>query len=99
VHKAVELHSAKGDLVSIPYDQIDKCSYEYTKHHHLAPTGLLTRSKSHWLEIDYHEADIPRTFMLHMEKRDYIRILDAMKSHTGKDVEIVGNANKGINKN
>jgi hypothetical protein len=34
-----------------------------------------------------------------MEKRDYIRILDAVKAHTGKDPEILGNANKGINKN
>ena len=98
-HKAIEVRSAKGDLVSIPYTEIDKFSYEYTQHHHLAPAGLLTRSRSHWLEVDYHESDTPKTFMLRMEKHDYIRILDAVKAHTGKDPEILGNANKGINKN
>jgi hypothetical protein len=98
-HHAIEVRGAKGDFVSIPYDQIDKCSYEFTKHHHLAPSGLLTRSKSHWLEVDYRESNTPKTFVLRMEKRDYIRILDAVKAHTGKDPEILGNANKGINKN
>ena len=98
-HKAIEVRSAKGDSVTIPYDRIDKCSYEFTKRHHLALSGLITRSQSHWLEIDYHEADTPKTFVLHMEKRDYIHILDAVKAHTGRDAEILGNANKGINKN
>ena len=93
--KAVEVSSVKRDLATaIPYDRIDKFSYEYTKKHHLAPSGLLTRSKSHWLEIDYHEEDVTKTLVLRMEKRDYIRILDAVKVHTGKDTEILGNANK-----
>jgi hypothetical protein len=98
-HKAIEVRSPQGDSVTIPYNQIDRCSYEFTKRHHLAPSGLITRSKSHWLEIDYREGDSAKTFVLHMEKRDYIHILDALKSHTGVDAEILGNANKGINKN
>jgi hypothetical protein len=98
-HKAVEVTSAKRDAVTIPYGKIDNFSYEFTKKHHLASVGLLTRSKSHWLEIDYHDADLPKTFVLRMEKRDYISILDAIKAHTGKDAEILGNANKGIGKN
>lgn len=97
-HKAVEVRSAKRDAVIIPYDQIDKCSYEYTKRRHLAPTGILTPSKSHWLEIGYRDAGIPKTFLLRMENRDYLRILDALKAHTGKEAEILGNANKGSSK-
>ena len=93
-HKALEVNSAGQNFVAIPYDRIDKVSYEYTKKHHLAPSGLLTRSKSHWLEIDYHDADVPKTLVLRMEKDDYIRILDAVKAHTGKDAEILGNVNK-----
>jgi hypothetical protein len=93
-HKAVEVRSVKRDLVTILYDRIDKFSYEYTEQHHLAPSGLLTRSKSHWLEIDYHDADIPKAFLVRMEKHDYLRILDAVKTHTGKDAEILGNASK-----
>ena len=100
------MHPAKGTAVSIPYGEIDKFSYEYTKKHRIneesvfaAAVGvgaivMLTKSKSHWLEIDYHEGDIPKSFVLRMDKHEYIRILDAVKAHTGKDAEILGNADK-----
>jgi hypothetical protein len=105
-HKAVEVHPTKGTAVSIPYGEIDKFSYEYTKKHRIneesvfaAAVGvgaivMLTKSKSHWLEIDYHEGDLPKSFVLRMDKHEYIRILDAVKAHTGKDAEILGNADK-----
>ena len=95
-HKAVEVHPAKGTTVSIPYGEIDKFSYEYTKKHRIneesvfaAAVGvgaivMLTKSKSHWLEIDYHEGDLPKSFVLRMDKHEYIRILDAVKAHTGQ---------------
>jgi hypothetical protein len=104
--KAVEVRPAKRDAVTIPYDQIDKFSYEFTKRHRVnegtvmtAPIGvgaivMLTKSRSHWLEIDYHQQDLPRTFVLRMDKKNYLRILDAVKAHTGKDAEILGNADK-----
>ena len=104
--KAVEVRPAKGDAVSIPYAEIDKCSYEYTKQHRVssgsvvtAPVGvgavvMLTKSRSHWLEIDYHEQEVSKVYVLRMDKKDYIRILDAIKAHTGKDTEILGNAKK-----
>jgi hypothetical protein len=105
-HKAVEVHPAKGPVVTIPYSEIDKFSYEYTKKHRIneesiftAPVGvgaivMLTRAKSHWLEIHYHESNVPKSFVLRMDKHDYIRILDAVKAHTGKDAEVLGNADK-----
>jgi hypothetical protein len=104
--KAVEVRPAKGNAVSIPYAAIDKCSYEYTKQHRVssgsvvtAPVGvgavvMLTKSRSHWLEIDYHEQEMSKVFVLRMDKKNYIRILDAIKAHTGRDTEILGNANK-----
>jgi hypothetical protein len=89
--KAVEVRSAKGgDSVSIPYSQIDKCAYEYTTER----TVVLTDAKNHWLEIDYHDQDARKVLVLRMEKKDYLRILDAVKAHTGMDVEILGNADK-----
>jgi hypothetical protein len=105
-HKAVEVHSAKGPIVSIPYSEIDKFSYEYTKKHRIneesiftAPVGvgailMLTKATSHWLEIHYHEGNVPKSFVLRMDKHEYIRILDAVKAHTGKDAEVLGNADK-----
>lgn len=104
--KAVEVHPAKGNPVTIPYGEIDKCSYEFTKKHRIsegtmmmAPVGvgavaMLTKSKSHWLEIDYHQQEAPRILVLRMDKHEYIQILEALKTHTGKDAEILGNANK-----
>jgi hypothetical protein len=105
-HKAVEVHPVKGPTVSIPYDEIYKFSYEYTKRHRVneesifsAAVGvgaivMLTKSKSHWLDIDYREGDVPKSFVLRMDKHEYLRILDAVKAHTGKDPEVLGNANK-----
>jgi hypothetical protein len=105
-HKAIEVHPIKGPAVSMPYADISKCSYEYTKRHRInegsiftAPVGvgaivMLTRSKSHWLEIDYHEGDIPKSFVLRMDKHEYLRILDAVKVHTGRDAQVLGNADK-----
>jgi hypothetical protein len=105
-HKAIEVYPAKGNTVSIPYSQIDKCSYEFTKKHRVnagtivtAPIGIglvvmLTKSKSHWLEVDYREKDVPRAFVVRMDKKNYIRILDAVRNHTGKEAEVLGNADK-----
>ncbi len=104
--QAIEVRPAKGDTVTIPYAQIDKCSYEYTKKHRItegsivtAPVGvgailMLTKSKSHWLEIDYHDQDTRKAFVLRMDKHEYLHVLEALKTHTGKDAEILGNADK-----
>jgi len=105
--KAVEVAPSKGDRVTIPYAQIDKCSYEFTKKHRLAPgiivgsvspaAGLvvfLTHSKSHWLEVDYHDQDARKLFVLRMDKKNYVRILEALKAHTGIDADVLGNADK-----
>src|ERR1700722_16199340 len=104
--KAVEVRPVKGDAVNIPYSVIDKASYEFTKKHRInqgtiatAPTGvgavlMFTKAKSHWLEIDYHDQDVAKAFVLRMDKDEYLKILDALKSHAGIDAEVLGNANK-----
>ncbi len=104
--KAVVIQPAKAPQITIPYSAIDKFVYEYTKKHHVSTTALATapigvglvamarRSRSHWLEIDYHEQEIPKVYVLRMDKRNYLRILDAVKQHTGKDPEVLGNADK-----
>ena len=105
-HKAVEVHPSRRAAISIPYDKIDKCSYEYTNKHRVSEGSIataavgvgaivmLTKSRSHWLEIDYHEQDIPKVFVLRMDKDNYLRILEALKTHTGIEAEILGNADK-----
>jgi hypothetical protein len=105
-NKAVVIRPIKGDVATIPYAEIDRLAYEYTKHHRVsggsiatAPIGvgavvMLTKAKNHWLEIDYQEDNIRKTYVMYMDKHDYLRILEAFKTHTGKDAEILGNANK-----
>lgn len=104
--QAIEVQPAKGDKVSIAYTTLDKFSYEFSKHHRIneatiitAPIGvgavaMLTKSRSHWLEIDYQHEDLMKAYVIRMDKKNYIHILDAIKTHTGKDPEILGNANK-----
>ena len=104
--QAVGVQPAKGDSVSIPYAAIDKFSYEFSKHHRIneatiitAPIGvgavvMLTKARSHWLEIDYQHEEVMKAYVVRMDKKNYIHILDAIKAHTGKDPEILGNANK-----
>lgn len=105
-HKAIEVRPVKGEPVKIPYSEIDSISYEYTKKHRVnegsmitAPVGvgavaMLTKSKVHWLEIHYIEDDIRRTYLVRMDKHNYLRVLEAVKTHTGKDAEVLGNADK-----
>src|SRR5229473_1197210 len=104
-NKNMAIHSADRDSVTVPYDQLDKFSYEYTKKHRItqgavvmvASLGagaivMLTKSKSHWLYIDFHEQSVPKNLVLRMDKNEYQKIFDAVKAHTGKEVEFLGDA-------
>lgn len=107
VNNAVEIRSAKGKELTIPYSRISKFSYEYTKRHRVsegtlvtAPVGIgafmmLTKGRNHWLQIDYDDPqNVRKAYVLRMDKHDYLRILEAVKAHTGKDADVLGNANK-----
>jgi hypothetical protein len=103
--KNVVVRIADRDSVTIPYDQLDKFSYEYTKKHRITQGAIvmiaslgagaivmLTKSKSHWLYIDFHEQNAPKTVVLRMDKNQYKHIFEAVKTHTGKDVDFLGDA-------
>jgi hypothetical protein len=94
---------ADRDFVTVPYNHLDKFSYEYTKKHRITQGAIimvaslgagaivmLTKSKSHWLYIDFHEQNTAKSIVLRMDKNEYKKIFDAIKTHTGKDVEFVG---------
>jgi hypothetical protein len=104
-NKNVVVRVADRDVATIPYDQIDKFSYEYTKKHRITQGAIvmvaslgagaivmLTKSKSHWLYVDFHEQNAPKSMVLRMDKKNYKDIFAAVKTHTGKDVEFLGNA-------
>src|SRR5205807_9346058 len=97
--KDLMVRVADRDFVTIPYDQLDKFSYEYTKKHRItqgavvmiASVGagaivMLTKSKSHWLYIDFHDQNVPKSVVLRLDKHEYQIISEAVKMHTGKEV-------------
>lgn len=99
-NKNIVVRVADHDFVTIPYDQVDKFSYEYTKKHRITQGAIvmvaslgagaivmLTKSKSHWLYVDFHDQNVPKNVVLRMDKRDYKNICAAAKTHTGKEVE------------
>ena len=105
--KDLDVRVSDRDLAVIPYDHVDKFSYEYTKKHRVTEGAIvmvaslgagaivmLTQSKSHWLYIDYHEQNVPKTLVLRLDKGDYKKILEAATAHTGKQVEMLGDAGK-----
>lgn len=105
--KTVIVRVADRDFVTIPDDQLDKVSYEYTKKHRVtegaASLGagaivMLTKSKSHWLYIDYHDQNAPKTVVLRMDKGNYKKIIAAVNTHTGKEVQFLGDVGKTKNR-
>jgi len=99
----VQVRVSDGRFQVVPYSQIDTISYEYTKKHRLKQgvgigmlspaTGIIiafTKSKNHWMEIDFHDKDATRAFVLKLDKHDYQKVCDAAKAHTGKDVAQLG---------
>src|SRR5207245_7806933 len=99
-NKNVVIRVADRDSVTIPYQNINKFSYEYTKKHRITQGAIvmvaslgagaivmLTKSKSHWLYIDFHEQSAPKSVVLRMDKGDYKNICASLKTHTGKEVE------------
>lgn len=89
-HKILQVNPAKRESIAIPYENIDKASYEYTNERTIA----MTHEKAHWLEIEYHNGDVHKKLLLRMDGHDAPRIQVAFKSHTGIEPEILGNADK-----
>jgi hypothetical protein len=88
--------------MEIPYTSITKAFYEPSSRHRVAEgaavgmlslgTGLVvmtTKTKSHWLAIDYSEQSRNRTAILHIGKDVYADIINAIESRTGKKVEML----------
>src|ERR1019366_4843492 len=106
-NKTMVVRVADRDFVAIPYDKIDKLSYEYSKKHRITQGAIvmvaslgagavvmLTQSKSHWLYTYYHQESGASSLVLLMDKKNYKQILDAATAQTGKQVEYLGNARR-----
>jgi hypothetical protein len=100
----VSVHVADGRVIDVPYGQIDKFSYEYTKKHRIKQGIILavispwsagsvvafTKSKSHWLDISFQQESVAKLLVLRLDKSDYQMVCDTAKARTGKELEILG---------
>jgi hypothetical protein len=107
--KDVAIRVVGQDPISVPYGDLDKVSYEYSRKHRITtgalllaftPFGvgglvMLSKSKSHWLYVDFHDQDGKRTIVLRLDKKDLTPVFDAFKNHTGREVVNVGEVGKG----
>jgi hypothetical protein len=105
--KNVTIRVADKDFLVIPYANVDKVSYDYTKKHRVTQGAIvmvasigagaivmLTKSKSHWLYLDFHEQNAPKSVVLRMDKKEYENIISAVSLHLGKNVEGFGDGKK-----
>jgi hypothetical protein len=88
-----------GLKFEIPYSSIDSLSYEVAARHRvgegaglmmLSPgTGLVlmaTKTKSHWLDIQYHDGDVKQLTILRLDKSEYKDVIATLETRTGKHI-------------
>jgi len=84
---------ANGISLEIPFSSIDSMSYEVAARHRVAEGlwvgGLImmsTKTKSHWLDIEYHEGDAKQLTTLRLDKSEYKEVIATLESKTGKHI-------------
>jgi hypothetical protein len=88
-----------GISSEIAFSSIDAMSYELAARHRvgegasvmmLSPlTGAIlmaTKTKSHWLDIEYHEGDAKQEMVLRLDKSEYEKVLATLEARTGKSI-------------
>jgi hypothetical protein len=99
--EALEVNTGGDVLMTVPYAEIDRFSYEYSKKHRItqgaivmvASVGagavvMLTKSRKHFLTVGYHDGDVAKELVLRLDKSEYEGILSAALARTGKAVFI-----------
>jgi hypothetical protein len=97
--KSLVVRRSDTTVAEVPYAEIDKLSYDYSKHHRITSGAIvmvasigagaivmLTKSKSHWFTVDYHEGAAAKSLVLRLDKSEYKKVLETAKAQTGKDV-------------
>ncbi len=85
--------------VEIPYTSVVAVSYELASRHRVAEGAavmtaslgagallMATKTKSHWLTIQYKDGGSTQSTVLHLDKSEYEGVISAMEAKTGKTV-------------
>lgn len=96
--------------LEIPYQSIGSMSYEMAQRHRVAEGAALmvaslgagavlmtTKTKSHWLAIEYKTDAGPQTAILQLHKSEYGSVVQTVESRTGKKVALPDKSQSTIN--
>jgi hypothetical protein len=99
-----------GITTEIPYSSIDSMSYELAVRHRVSEGAMVmlvslgtgavvmaTKTKSHWLAIEYHEGDAKQSTVLRLDKSEYRNVIAALEARTGKHIAILESKHSALN--
>lgn len=99
-----------GIDMEIPYSSIEAMSYELAARHRVAEGAavmalslgagailMATKTKSHWLDIQYHEGDAKQLTVLQLDKSEYKAVIAALEAKTGKHIAVLDSKNSPLN--
>lgn len=99
--------------LEIPYSSIDSISYELAVRHRTAEgAGMMalslgagavvmaTKTKSYWLDIEYHDpdaSDAKELTVLRLDKSEYAQVMAALEAKSGKHIEPLATKTRPLN--
>lgn len=99
-----------GVSAEIPFATIDAMSYELSARHRVAEGAsvmllspgvgavmMATKTKSHWLNVEYHDATAKQEMVLRLDKSEYEKVLATLESRTGKPIARLDSKTSALN--
>lgn len=94
---------ADGIDLEIPYSSIDSMTYEVAARHRSELIGIspamamALKTKSHWLDIEYHEGDSKQLTTLRLDKSEYQKVIATLEARTGKHIAALDSKKSPLN--
>jgi hypothetical protein len=100
----------KAIEMEIPYSSIDSISYELAVRHRVGEGAavmavslgagavvMFTKTKSHWLDIEYREGDAKQLTVLRLDKSEYKNVIATLEAKTGRHIAILDSKASPLN--
>lgn len=95
--------NADGIDLEIPYSSIDSMTYEVAARHRTELIGfspamaLALKTKSHWLDLEYHQGDSKQLTTLRLDKSEYQKVIATLEARTGKHIAALESKKSPLN--
>ena len=99
-----------GIDMEIPYSSIDSSSYQLAARHRVAEGAgvmalsigagavvMATKTKSYWLDIEYHEGDAKQLTVLRLDKSEHEKVIATLEARTGKHIAVLDTKTSPLN--